>query len=73
MAPWKVLLIGVLACACLGLALATVLVPMSREGSDRWAWLGGLLVATAVTATLLTLFMRHASSFLDVKTRGSRN
>lgn len=73
MAPWKVLLIGVLACASFGLALATVLVPMSHEGGDRWAWLGGLLVATAISATLLTLFMRHASGFLDAKTRGNRN
>ena len=73
MPPWKVLLIGVLASACLGLALATILVPMSHEGGDRWLWLLGLLAATACTATLLTVFMRHASGFLDVKTRGNRN
>ena len=73
MPPWKVLLICVLACACLGLALATVLIPMAREGTDRWLWLAGLLASTAVTATLLTLFMRHAGRFLDVKTRGNRN
>ncbi|MBP3960601.1 hypothetical protein J8F10_35710 [Gemmata sp. G18] len=73
MAAWKVLIIGVLACACLALALATLLVTISHEGGQRWAWLAGLLAATICVSTILAFFMRHASGSLDLKTRGSRN
>jgi uncharacterized membrane protein YdcZ (DUF606 family) len=73
MPRWKVLIIGTLACACLRLAMATIAIPISYEGAQRWTWLGGLLGATAVTGTLLTLFLRHADSSLDIKPRGARS
>jgi hypothetical protein len=72
MPTWKVLLIGLLFCVCLCLSLATILVPMSHEGSDRWLWLSGLLAATVVAGLLLTMFLRHAGHSLDSKTRGTR-
>ena len=65
MPAWKVLLIAVLALACLGLAFATLIVPMTMTtGGDRWAWLAGLLAATVVVGTLFTLFLRRASSLM---------
>lgn len=73
MPAWKVLFIGVFACVCLALALATLLVPMAQEGGQKWAWLGGLLVATICAGALFTVFLRHASGYLDTKTRGSRH
>ena len=61
MSVWKVLFIVVFALTCLGLAFATVVVPTTRSlGDDRWVWGGGLLVATIVMGTLLTLFLRSA-------------
>ena len=72
MPAWKVLFIGAFACVCLGLALTTVLVPMSHEGGQRWLWLGGLLAVTLCAATLFAFFLRHASGSLDAKPRGSR-
>lgn len=69
MSAWKVLLIVVLACASLGLAMATVAIPLSESGGDRWAWLSGLLSATVVTGTLLVIFLRHAGKSLDVPPR----
>jgi hypothetical protein len=72
MPGWKVFLIGVCACVCFGLAGATALAPMTHEGGERWAWMGGLLVATLIAGALFTLFLRHASGSLDTKTRGSR-
>ena len=63
MPVWKVLVVVVLGCACLGLAFATLLVPMTiTSGGDRWLWLGGLLVATAIVGTLFALFLRRASA-----------
>jgi hypothetical protein len=63
MPVWKVLVVVVLACACLALAFATLIVPMTiSTGGDRWLWLGGLLLATALLGTLLTLFLRRASA-----------
>ena len=69
MSAWKVLLIVVLACSSLGLALATVAIPLSETGSDRWVWLGGLFSATVVTGSLLALFLRHAGKSLDMPPR----
>ncbi len=69
MAVWKVLLICVLGLSSLGLAMATVAIPIAQEGSQRWVWLAGLLGGTVVSGTLLALFMRHASGSLDVKPR----
>jgi hypothetical protein len=63
MPAWKVLVVAVLACACLGLAFATLIVPMTiTTGGDRWLWFGGLLVATVFMGTLFTLFLRRASA-----------
>lgn len=73
MPAWKVLFIGVLACVCLALGLATILVPISHEGGQRWLWLAGLLTATAFVGGLFALFLRHSSGFLDAKTRGARH
>ena len=67
MAVWKVVLIGLLACVCLALMLATILVTLDKEGSQRWLWLGGLLAATAGAGTLLALFLRHAGNSLETK------
>jgi hypothetical protein len=73
MPAWKVLLIGLFACICLGLAMATVLIPMTLQGSERWAWLGGLLTATLAAAALFAWFLRHAGLSLDVSPHGRRN
>ncbi|QJW94474.1 hypothetical protein [Frigoriglobus tundricola] len=70
MPVWKTLLICVLACACMALALSTVLVTISHEGRDRWMWAGGLLTATVCVVALFTLFLRHASDAMNVKSRG---
>jgi hypothetical protein len=65
MPAWKVLFIMVFACACLGLALATLVVPMTLTvGGDRWLWLAGLLAATVCMSTLLILFLRRSSGFM---------
>lgn len=73
MPVWKVLLIGVLACASLGLAMATVAIPIAQVGNERWVWLGGLLAATVVTGTLLALFLRHAGGSLELKPRWAKH
>jgi predicted lipid-binding transport protein (Tim44 family) len=62
MPVWKVLFIGLFACVCLGLALATVVIPMTKTGGEWWAWMGGLLAATACAGTLFALFLRHAGA-----------
>jgi hypothetical protein len=60
MAAWKVLLIVVLGSVCLGLAMATVVVPMTLTVNEgKWLWFAGLLVATLVMSTLFALFLRH--------------
>jgi hypothetical protein len=65
MPVWKVLFIGLLFCACLGLAFATIIVPMTMTtGGERWAWLAGLLVATVFMAALFTMFLRRASALM---------
>ena len=72
MPVWKVLLIGALACACLGLASATFVVPFAQDGSQRWVWMGGLLLATLAAGGLLTLFLRHAGRSLGMSFRAAR-
>jgi hypothetical protein len=64
MPVWKVLFIVLLFCLCLGLASATVVVPMGESGGGRWLWLGGLLAATAVMGALFVLFLRRASTLM---------
>jgi hypothetical protein len=59
MPAWKALFIVVFGCACLALALATVVVPMSVD-EHRWLWLAGLLVGTVCMGTLFTLFLNRA-------------
>ena len=73
MPVWKILFIGVLACACLALTFATIAIPISQDGAQRWVWLAGLLTATLGTAAALTAFLRHASGSVDLKSvRGAR-
>ena len=63
MPAWKVLIVAFLAIACLTLGFATLIVPMTMTtGGERWMWLGGLLVATAIMGTLFALFLRRASA-----------
>lgn len=69
MAVWKILIIGVLAFASLALVFATVAVPISHTGTDRWLWLGGLLAGTAAVGTLLAFFLRYAGGSLDMPPR----
>jgi hypothetical protein len=71
MPAWKVLFILVLACACLGLAFASLIVAMSQiAGANHWLWLVGLLGGTAFMGALLALFLRRASSFMQPFQRG---
>ena len=72
MAVWKVLLIFLFACLSLGLATATLIVPLGYQGAERWAWLGGLVLATAAAGGLFALFLRYAGRSLDAFPRGSR-
>lgn len=72
MPAWKVLFIGLFACVCFGFAIATALAPINIDGGQRWAWMGGLLVVTLGLSTLFAYYLRHASKFLDVRTRGTR-
>jgi O-antigen/teichoic acid export membrane protein len=61
MSDWKVLLIAVLGFICLGLAIATIVVPLALDEKDsKWLWFGGLLVATVGMGTLFTLFLRRS-------------
>ena len=70
MPAWKVFFIALLALVCLGLAFATLIVPMTlTAGAERWAWLAGLICATIVMGSLLTLFMRRASVLMAVPRR----
>lgn len=73
MPGWKVLLICALACVCLALAMATIAIPIAQNGTEKWIWLGGLLLATLIAGGLLTLFLRHAGGSLDVSPRGGRS
>ena len=68
MPVWKVLLILAFGGICLGLGLATVIVPMTiAPGNSRWLWLAGLLLATAGMGTLFRLVLNSADRALDLK------
>lgn len=58
MALWKTLVTMLLAAICLGLALATIVVPITIQGDERWYWLAGLLVGTVIMGTLFALFLK---------------
>lgn len=58
MAAWKTLVVMLFAVICLGLALATIIVPLTITTDERWIWLGGLLAGTLIMGTLFTLFLR---------------
>jgi hypothetical protein len=72
MSAWKVLIIGLLAAISLALGLATILIPMEHQGTQRWIWLGGLLTATLFVGGLFTLFLRYAGRGLDASPNRSR-
>jgi methenyltetrahydromethanopterin cyclohydrolase len=59
MPAWKALFIVVFGCACLALALGTIVVPMSVD-ENPWLWLAGLLFATVCMGTLFTIFLKKA-------------
>ena len=69
---WKILTIGVLFCACFALMMATIVVPLSLQGAERWGWLGGLIAATTFMGTGLGMFLRYAERNMDAKTHGLR-
>ena len=52
---------------CLALAMATIIIGLDKEGTQRWLWIGGLLMATLGAGALLALFLRHAGGSLDMK------
>jgi hypothetical protein len=61
MPTWKVLFIMVFGLVCFGLALATVIVPLSLvESGYRWLWLAGLVLTTVCMGTLFALFLQSA-------------
>jgi Na+/H+-translocating membrane pyrophosphatase len=62
---WKVLLTLLFFVVCLGLALATIVVPLTFSGGEMWAWLGGLFAGTLVAGGLFALFLRHAGGAMD--------
>jgi hypothetical protein len=65
MPVWKVFVVAVFATASLGLAFATLVVPLTvTTGSDRWVWLAGLLAATVLVGALFALFLRRASALM---------
>lgn len=70
MAVWKILIIGILSFICLGLMMATIAIPVSQDGAQRWIWLACLLAATFLTGSLLAFFLRYAGTSLDVSPRG---
>ena len=73
MPVWKVFLIILLSCVCMGLGMATIAIPLGHVGAERWGWLAALLSATIVAGVMLTLFLRHAGSSLDISPRGRHN
>ncbi len=67
MPAWKVLFIGMFACTCLGLVLATLVVPLALTAADhRWLWFIGLLLASMGMSTLFALFLKRADRSLNV-------
>jgi hypothetical protein len=69
MSVWKVLTIGVLACACIALATSTIYVPFTYTGGERWAWMGGLVGATLAAAGVFALFLKYAGRQLMARNR----
>jgi len=66
MPVWKVLFIMVFGLVCMGLGLATIIVPMTVvETGFRWVWLGGLFFATIGMGLLLRLFLQSADRAFD--------
>jgi hypothetical protein len=60
MPVWKVCFIFLFACVCLGLTLATIVVPLALSNEDgRWLWFGGCLAGTLVMGTLFALYLRR--------------
>ena len=61
MPAWKILVVLLFAMACIGLAFATLIVPLAMSPEDgRWYWFAGLLFATIVMGVLFGLFLRNA-------------
>lgn len=59
MPAWKVLFIMLFGLVCLGLAFATILVPLTDyAGPQRWLWFGGLLAGTIVMGSLFAWYLR---------------
>jgi len=57
---WKVLFILVFACVCLGLALATIVVPLAlTEEEHRWLWFAGLLGGSICMGTLFAIYLKN--------------
>jgi hypothetical protein len=73
MSTWKVLIIALLGCISLALVMATILIPMDKQGSDRWIWLGGLLGATLLVGGVFARFLKYAGASLDASPNRSRN
>jgi hypothetical protein len=70
MPAWKVLFVTAFGLVCLGLALATIIVPLSLiETWHRWLWLVGLLFATVCMGTLFTLFLKISDRTLSRNNR----
>lgn len=59
MPAWKVLLVLVLGLTCFGLAISTIVVPLSMpEDPYKWAWCGGFFAGTVVMGSLFAMFLR---------------
>jgi len=65
MPTWKVLLILLCCGICAALAGASLIVPLSMEGNQRWMWLGILLPATLVACGLLAWLLRYVGRTMD--------
>jgi hypothetical protein len=53
--------VALLGLICLGLALSTIVVPMTLTVDQyKWVWFGGLLAGTLLMSTLFIVFLRHA-------------
>jgi hypothetical protein len=62
---WKVLFIMLFGCVCLGLVIATLIVPTALTPADhKWLWFSGLLVASLFMCALFALFLRSADDSL---------
>jgi hypothetical protein len=74
MAAWKVMLVGFLAFLTLGLAFASLIVPLALTDDDgRWIWFAGLLGGCIVIGTLFILFLRAEDRRqLEKSRRGGR-